>query len=79
MLENNFCKLLLLILWLFIYLKLTLQWKIGVIFIMLINIYYQQKYKNTKKNIYKKASQLTLGMAIHSTLLGSYLLTRHTH
>tara|TARA_Y100001970_G_C13964144_1_gene714729 strand:+ start:286 stop:525 length:240 start_codon:yes stop_codon:yes gene_type:complete len=79
MLENNFCKLLLLILWLFIYLQLNFEWKLGVLFILLINIFYQHQYRKTNKTIHKKTSQLTLGMAIHLTLLGWYLLTRHTY
>ena len=79
MLENNLCILILFIIWLIIYLQLTFEWKLGVLSMLLINIYYQKQYKKTNKNIHKKAAHLTLGIAIHSSLLGWSLLMRHKY
>ena len=74
MYKNSLYKLLLFVLWTLVYLQLNTAWKFGVLLLLLINLYYQQQYKKTNKLIHKKAAKLTLGMAIHCTLLGWTLL-----
>ncbi len=67
-------KLLLIIAWTLFYIPLTKPWKYPIILLLLINIYYQQKYNKTGKDVHKLGSQITLGIAVHSTLLGWVLL-----
>ena len=74
MYKNSLYKLLLFVLWTAVYLQLNTLWKGGVLLILSINLYYQQQYKKTNKTIHKTAVKLTLGMAIHCTLLGWTLL-----
>ncbi len=67
-------KLLLIIAWLFFYIPLTNIWKYPILLLLLINIYYQKQYKKTGKDVHKLGSQITLGIVVHSTLLGWVLL-----
>ena len=74
MLVNLLTRILILLSWLFVYFQLTYKWRFGILTLILINLYYQHRYKNDKKPIYKKAIILTLGMAIHLTLFGWVIL-----
>jgi len=66
--------LLIFVLWYIFYLQLTNSWKLGILFLSLISLYYQCQYLQTKKIIHKKGYELTLGMACHATLLGWTIL-----
>ena len=76
--QTTFTKVILFMLWTYFYIHLTILWKIWLIIILFINIYYHNKYRQNRKKIYRQAINITLGMAIHLTLFGWFLITFRT-
>tara|TARA_Y100000590_G_scaffold43016_1_gene45797 strand:+ start:2345 stop:2626 length:282 start_codon:yes stop_codon:yes gene_type:complete len=61
-------------LWFYFFVLLNNTWKKGILLLLGIHLYYQIQYLKSKRYIHKKASELTLGMSVHATLFGWYLL-----